>query len=771
MRKVFFSVQLILAFCFVQGGLEQPSRQKEVLILEGTVTDPQGYPIPGATVLVASDPDVGRRLATDGQGSFVTELSPGRYSLQVEIPGFQLYEDTIFLSRSNSRLSIRLALDTGREEVVVRAEVPEWASEMTLEEGRIKELEGQDLAGLLRNQPGTAAVRRGVINMEPTIRGLQETQIGMFVDRTRTFAAGPARMDSDISHVSPHIVRSIRAVKGPYALSWGAGALSALQLETFRPPFYDDEFQVHGKVGYRYGSNAVAQDGHATFWGANAQFRMHIFYNRREGNDYRTGDGQYVPGGYGSDDFHWSLGLRLHPTVLLDYVGGYQEQNDMDYPGRLLDVTYFFTRSNAVGLSWKPEGSTFSEVRAQFYLNLKDHLMNNDRKPTGRPMSGRMPPFALLVDLPTESNTVGGDLSTLLERGGWDWRFGFDFYNSDQTATRSIFRKDMNRLIFQDIVWPDAGIDDQGAYLETIYDGERAQLAGTVRVDLVQASADEVSEFFQANTQGPLDQEETHLSAALNGKLLLSQPLGLTIGLGRAVRTATVLERYSDRFPSSKFQIAAEFMGNPTLDPEESLEFSLGSELELESTRLSLDFFHRKIENYITIQTEPGLPKRLPLSPPTVFRYVNGSEARFYGTELVLQQQLGSYARLSGFFSYLWGQDELFDEPVLGLTPAQGQLALELHTPDRKYWLNLAAIAVDDQSRVAISRFEQSTAGYVFFDLRGRVSLSASWTLKAGVENIGNRLYSNHLNSPNPFTRMRIPEMGRNVYMGLEYAF
>ena len=61
--------------------------------------------------------------------------------------------------------------------------------------------------------------------------------------------------------------------------------------------------------------------------------------------------------------------------------------------------------------------------------------------------------------------------------------------------------------------------------------------------------------------------------------------------------------------------------------------------------------------------------------------------------------------------------------------------------------------------------------GYAVADLRGRASLTSGWTLKAGVENLGDRLYSNHLNSPDPFTRRRIPEMGRNFYAGLEYEF
>ncbi len=85
--------------------------------------------------------------------------------------------------------------------------------------------------------------------------------------------------------------------------------------------------------------------------------------------------------------------------------------------------------------------------------------------------------------------------------------------------------------------------------------------------------------------------------------------------------------------------------------------------------------------------------------------------------------------------------------------------------------MDLAVTLVDRQTRVAARRFEQVTSGYTVVDLRARASLTSGWTLKAGIENLGDRLYSNHLNSPNPFTRRRVPEMGRNFYVGLEYEF
>ena len=62
-------------------------------------------------------------------------------------------------------------------------------------------------------------------------------------------------MDSGLSHISPHALQSLRVVRGPYALTWGAGTLSAIRAETFKPAFGGDGFQVGGRVGGDYGSN------------------------------------------------------------------------------------------------------------------------------------------------------------------------------------------------------------------------------------------------------------------------------------------------------------------------------------------------------------------------------------------------------------------------------------------------------------------------------------------------------------------------------------
>ena len=86
-------------------------------------------------------------------------------------------------------------------------------------------------------------------------------------------------------------------------------------------------------------------------------------------------------------------------------------------------------------------------------------------------------------------------------------------------------------------------------------------------------------------------------------------------------------------------------------------------------------------------------------------------------------------------------------------------LAVALGQPDRL------------QRRVSAARLETQSPGFILQRVRVGVDLwqGASWY--AGATNLGDKFYSEHLNSRNPFTRERVPEMGRALTTGLTMSW
>ncbi|MEM9407307.1 MAG: TonB-dependent receptor, partial [Acidobacteriota bacterium] len=399
-------------------------------------------------------------------------------------------------------------------------------------------------------------------------------------------------------------------------------------------------------------------------------------------------------------------------------------------------------------------------------------LMNNDEKPTARDMPGRTPPFALDIDLPTESNTVGGAVRAELDLGSGEsgFAFGADVYHVDQVADRFLRRRSNGFLIVQDAAWPETDLDNVGVWAQWNRNFDRGAFGAALRFDSNRSEATEASDFFLQNAGRDLDRSADAFSAAISGSLELSSRWTLQGGLGRAVRNPTTLELYSDRFPATKFQIPAEFLGDPNLEEEISHEVNAGVIGSWGSLVVRTDVFYRQIDDYITIAADPTLPKKLPLSPDTVFRYVNGDEARFWGGEVRLDHRVSSRFSWRLQLDSTRATDESFEEPVLGITPLRVTGAVRWSTSGSRLWGELEAVVLDDQDRVAVSRFEQATEGTELLNLALGAAVGTHVEMTLFGRNLSDEDYAYHLNAPVPFSGQRVREIGRSVGVTVRYS-
>ena len=119
MHRRIFAVGLVAA-SLAASGLAF-AQQTDARII-GTVTDPNGGILPGASVTVASDvTGASRTTVSDAQGRYtVTNLTPGTYQVLVELSGFSPYRQTVTLALGDTRtVEAGLALAGVSEAVTV----------------------------------------------------------------------------------------------------------------------------------------------------------------------------------------------------------------------------------------------------------------------------------------------------------------------------------------------------------------------------------------------------------------------------------------------------------------------------------------------------------------------------------------------------------------------------------------------------------------------------------------------------------------------------
>ncbi len=734
-----------------------------------SVQDSDGAPL-SATTIIVEGTTLGAFTDADGR-AFLGQVRAGERSVRASRPGYRPQVAGVTVTAgSTSELSftlIQAPFELGGIQVSVLR--PDLRPELRVEEVQIQEANPHDIGAVMRTLPGLDAIRRGGLGLDPVVRGMRDTQVGAYVDGMRTLPGGPGGMDTPLSHIDPTAVREMEVVKGPYALTWGAGNTNAIRVET-NPLPAPAAGPVSGRVLLGYDSNLGATEGALELAGAGARAGYTVSGARRESGDYESGNGTVTPSGFTSSELRGRVGLFAAPGSTVTLAGWYQSQRDIDYPGRPLNAEFFDTWNASLRWNWEPAGGTLRSVDAMAYAYTVDHAMNNDLKPTAIANPDRMPPFAM--DIVTVSNVqmVGARLAAeFVPSIDWVVEVGGDGYTALHQASSTNRNRDTGMLMMERLIWGDARLTNLGIFARASRPLGRVSATGTVRMDRFEADADTASAFFLENASAQLASTEAFLSGALTLTLPVSASWSVSAGAGSVVRPADANERFSDRAPSKRAQIGAEFIGDPGIRPERSHQFDVWIESSYPRWASSLNLFAQRIHDHITIE-ETDLPRQSPMSAPTVYRYVNG-EARYMGAEASLRLHLGNDVSVAGSTAWLRGTDLTLDEPVLGASPWRTDLSVRWEPGGDGRFVELAGRAVARQDRVSGTRGEWETAGYGTLDLQGGVPLPGGVFLRAGVNNVFDREYVNHLNARNPFSGLSVPEPGRVLFARLSYRF
>ena len=165
LRGVFATLVLI-------AGITANGYSQAVSSLRGTVTDPSGAILPGASVVLVSDERGFKESnVTDANGNYVfPQVPPGTYNLQVSASHFAPYQARVtLLVQQPANLNIKLKVNAISEQVEVTDQAPvlnttDASIGDAVNNATIQELpiEGRNVPDLLSLQPGVLYLGRKV---------------------------------------------------------------------------------------------------------------------------------------------------------------------------------------------------------------------------------------------------------------------------------------------------------------------------------------------------------------------------------------------------------------------------------------------------------------------------------------------------------------------------------------------------------------------------------------------------------------------------------
>jgi outer membrane cobalamin receptor len=313
------------------------SRGASAATLTGRVADPDGRPVSGARVIVATAIGTAADRTTDASGAFSIEhIAAGKYEIRVLADGFQADAIAIALAADDTReVRVQLHISALAESIVVSAaqiDVPlsraaDTVTVITAADLRARQVE--TVADALRLVPGLTVTRSGgrgaLTSLFP--RGGASNYTLVLVDgiRANSFGGG-----YDFAHLSVADVDRIEIVRGPESALFGSDAIgSVIQIVTRRggPPHADALVEGGSQGTSRTTIGASGSSGAWSFGGGAEHTRSDGF------TGIAPADGEVVK----NDDYHLShvsgtLGWQRQngPDVL---VSGNVGRDERGFPG------------------------------------------------------------------------------------------------------------------------------------------------------------------------------------------------------------------------------------------------------------------------------------------------------------------------------------------------------------------------------------------------------------------------------------------------------
>jgi len=275
-QRLLFSILVILTV----NGTVFP--QTSSTSLQGTVTDPSGSAIAGATVVLAnSESKLERTMETGAQGEYrFFAVPPGTYTLTVTAKGFSRYEqnDLQLLVNTPATANVQLKVGLASESVTVTSEAPvlnevDASLGNSFDQTQVREIpiEGRNVAELLSLQAGVAYtgnrqdIDRDQDTRNGSVNGARSDQSNITLDGVDVNDQVAGYAFTSVLPTTLDSVQAFRVTTANYNADQGTGSGAEVALIT-----KSGTNKLHGSL-YEYHRNTITSANDYFVKGAEAR--------------------------------------------------------------------------------------------------------------------------------------------------------------------------------------------------------------------------------------------------------------------------------------------------------------------------------------------------------------------------------------------------------------------------------------------------------------------------------------------------------------------
>ncbi|WP_395479912.1 TonB-dependent copper receptor [Candidatus Curculioniphilus buchneri] len=638
-------------------------------------------------------------------------------------------EERALNSKNYNYKNIGSSLDTSRENdnVIVITAQKESPLTVTLSPKHSNHvLSANDSVNYLKIIPGFTLIRNGGTNGDPIFRGMFGSRLRMLVEGGEILGACASRMDSPIAYIHPENFDCITLIKGPQSVLWGPGASAGiLQFERVRPHFDAPGMKLNSSI--LIGSNSRLDQNLDTSLGDVFGYLRLVSNLSRSGN-YQDSEKRPVHSGWRKWNSDITFGYTPSSEKLIEISIGHGNGN-AQYASRNMDGTYF--KRNSIGIKFEQNAinnNILEKIEIQGWYHYADHVMDNYRR---RDLLLR--PSVLVCPLAIKPSFIRAPMRHNIDRltlggrsiGTWQW------YNLQLQGGTDMqvnwHRKHAKKEGWQeDSCFQDGGIF---AELKWWFKPENNLISG-IRIENTVLKYHPTKKIIKKR-------RETYPAAFFRLEHRSNNfPLMIYCGTGMS-------ERFPDYWEimTLKSGRGSGYDAFDRLKREKTTQLDLGAHLRLKKFNSWISTYTGQIKDFILFRYDSSNSKN---------NRAYNVDARTLGSEMGLSYHLSDHWRLKSSAAWSFGKNKSTHKPLPQIPPLEGRFSLgwvEGNWSITGLWRLVAAqkhIALNEGNVVG-KDFNCSTG---FGVLSSNITWKASkiFKINAGVDNLLNRRYSEHLN-------------------------
>ncbi|MFH2140135.1 MAG: TonB-dependent copper receptor [Pseudomonadota bacterium] len=660
-----------------------------------------------------------------------------------------------------------MAADETMDEVVVTA--PHSSAPLTVKTDPRKPRQpvpAHDGADYLKTIPGFSVIRKGGTDGDPVLRGMAGSRLNILLDGEHILGGCGQRMDPPTAYVFPAAYSKITVLKGPQTVLYGPGNSAGTVL-------FEREVDRAGQAGLHadaalmlgsFGRNDQIVDVR----GGSESFYAQGIYTRSDANDYTDGSGKAVHSAYTRWSANTALGWTPDDDTRVE-LNAAQSDGKAAYADRAMDGVKF-ARDN-VGLKFTKQrmGGLLDGVEAQLFHNYIDHVMDN--------YSLRTFTASMMMPNPAVSNpdrTTDGlrAVATLLPTDALQLELGVDHQSNTHTLRSTMNQTTTpyeNKTRVQDAAFRNTGVFGEMALALD----DTSRLIGGLRADSWHAQDDRAMVMRGMTAVMNPSANHTRSTTLTSGFVRHEHEIGahtVYVGLGMA-------QRFPDYWELINKESATAASVFDTLNPEKTVQLDVGMSYAAGDWSGSLSGFYSKVSDFILIESNVN---KGTVMMPVLVSIARNISATTYGGEAGVAWRMTETVKLDGTLSYVRGSNDTDGLALAQLPPLEARLAA---TYDNRVWSAGGLLRmVAAQDRFALNQGNiagqdiAATAGFAVFSLNGSYRLTKQAQLSAGVDNLFDKTYAEHLSRAGSmisgFTQTsRVNEPGRNLWVKANVAF